>query len=97
MGRRLQGSYQLFSHPSLPHLCRLLSFHAGAVLSAGVYAADVRGVKNLPAGGGILPFTGPWGLTAAATRWSAAEAVWVDSEAKVRLPVELISDEEVVR
>ena len=57
-GRAAARQLPLFCHPCLPHLCRLCSFHTGAVLSAGVYAADVRGVKNLPAGGGV-----PRGLT----------------------------------
>ena len=41
MGGRLQGSYHY--SVTIPYLCRLLSFHIGAVL--GVYAAW-RGVKN---------------------------------------------------
>ena len=58
MGGRLQGSYH-YSLTRYPTTCAAFcSFHTGAVFSAGVYAADVRGVKNLPAGGGV-----PRGLT----------------------------------
>ena len=48
MGGRLQGSYH-YSLTRYPTTCAAFcSFHDGAVLSAGVYAADVRGVKNPP-------------------------------------------------
>ena len=58
MGGRLQGSYHYSVTPLSPTCAAFCSFHTGAVLSACVYAADVRGVKNLPAGGGV-----PRGLT----------------------------------
>ena len=46
MGGRLQGSYH-YSLTRYPTTCAAFcSFHDGAVLSAGVYAADVRGVDR---------------------------------------------------